>query len=621
TQSTAKHEVEEEEEYSNQIVYTPSDYQLSEEEEKNDDEGMIDEEEEEEDEQVEEDSHVIVTPVIKAQKADDPVQSSSVSSDFTSKLLNLDNTPPRLDETSSQTSSLFTILVTAILEITSATTVPLPHPFFNPIQQEATPTPTPTTSEATTSTLALPNFASVFRFNKKVTNLEKYLSEMKHIDQYATALSSIPAIMDRYIENKLGEAINKSIHAHNLDYRQEAQDEDNEYIGLAVSDFATPIIEKNVSESLETAVVIRSSSEPQSTGLYNALITSYEADKDLFDTYGEVFSLKRGRDDKGKDQDPSAGSDRGSKRRKSSKDAESSRDSSHTVEDTGVQLDQEFVTGDNDEQPDDKEVIRVDCQAARAEEPRTSFDKFMDTLFNKFMDTSFDFSAFFLNRLNIIDLTQEILVGPAFNLMKGTCKSITKLEYHLEEYSKDTIERLDWHNPEGKPYPFDLRKPLPLISDHRGRQVIPQDYLINNDLEYLKGGDLGRRYLTSVTKTKATIYDIKWIEDLVRNLWSTVIVKYDKQAYLGISHWGPKRQRFYGYASNLTSSKDVYSRRDDQQLYTFKEGDFPRLRLEDMLLLVQQKLTNFTINERYDLNVALRMYTRRIVIQRRVEDL
>ncbi|GJR47463.1 hypothetical protein Tco_1315566 [Tanacetum coccineum] len=40
-----------------------------------------------------------------------------------------------------------------------------------------------------------------------------------------------------------------------------------------------------------------------------------------------------------------------------------------------------------------------------------------------------------------------------------------------------------------------------------------------------------------------------------------------------------------------------------------------------LLLLVQQKLTNLTIDERYDLNVALPMYTRRIVIQRRVEDL
>nr|GEZ32669.1 hypothetical protein [Tanacetum cinerariifolium] len=40
-----------------------------------------------------------------------------------------------------------------------------------------------------------------------------------------------------------------------------------------------------------------------------------------------------------------------------------------------------------------------------------------------------------------------------------------------------------------------------------------------------------------------------------------------------------------------------------------------------LLLLVQQKLTNLTIDERYDLNVALRMFTRRIVIQIRVKDL
>nr|GEW60321.1 retrovirus-related Pol polyprotein from transposon TNT 1-94 [Tanacetum cinerariifolium] len=71
--------------------------------------------------------------------------------------------------------------------------------------------------------------------------------------------------------------------------------------------------------------------------------------------------------------------------------------------------------------------------------------------------------------------------------------------------------------------------------------------------------------------------------------------------------------------------EEIEVRQDDQQLYTFKEGDFKRLCLqdiEDMLLrLVQQKQTNLTIDKRYDLNVALRMFTRCIVIQRRVEDL
>ncbi|GKF18943.1 hypothetical protein Tco_0063861, partial [Tanacetum coccineum] len=86
-------------------------------------------------------------------------------------------------------------------------------------------------------------------------------------------------------------------------------------------------------------------------------------------------------------------------------------------------------------------------------------------------------------------------------------------------------------------------------------------------------------------------------------------VKYDQHAYLGTSHWGPKHQRFYGYASNLTLSKDVHSRRRIIALYTFKEGDFKRLLLQDiedmLLLLVQLKLTNLIIDERYSLDVAL----------------
>nr|GEZ05110.1 integrase, catalytic region, zinc finger, CCHC-type, peptidase aspartic, catalytic [Tanacetum cinerariifolium] len=124
---------------------------------------------------------------------------------------------------------------------------------------------------------------------------------------------------------------------------------------------------------------------------------------------------------------------------------------------------------------------------------------------------------------------------------------------------------------------------------------------------------------------------------------SPVVVQYDQHAYYDTSCWGPKCQSFYRYASNLTSSKDVYSRRriiavtrlkikkmygydlleeikvrrDDQQLYTFKEGDFKRLRLqdiEDMLLLLRvedlqlgvesyQKKLNLTKPETYRSNL------------------
>ncbi|GJS94480.1 hypothetical protein Tco_0801448 [Tanacetum coccineum] len=293
------------------------------------------------------------------------------------------------------------------------------------------------------------------------------------------------------------------------------------------------------------------------------------------------------------------------------------------------------------------------------EGPRESFDELMDT--------PLEFSAFMMNRLKIDTLTPELLAGLTFKLMKGTCKSLVALEYFFEEVYKATMDQLDWHNPEGQQYPYDLRKPLPLIPNSHGRQVIPFDQFMNNDLAYLSGGVSSRTYTTSVIKTKAADYGhIKWIEDLVPNtIWSEVPVNYDKHALWGISHWGRKRQQFYGFAANRESAHDVYSkrriidvtklqivewhgykhldwitvRRDDDKIYTFREKEekkkktpplFPpppqkRIRLQDiedmLILLVQGKLINLNVEDRLAFGVTLRMFTRSIVIQRRVEDL
>nr|GFB87056.1 hypothetical protein [Tanacetum cinerariifolium] len=69
----------------------------------------------------------------------------------------------------------------------------------------------------------------------------------------------------------------------------------------------------------------------------------------------------------------------------------------------------------------------------------------------------------------------------------------------------------------------------------------------------------------------------------------------------------------------------VGGRLDDDKIYKFKEGDFKRLHIKDiedmLLILVQGKLTNLTVDERFPFNVSLRMFTRSIIIQRRVEDL
>ncbi|GJT88879.1 hypothetical protein Tco_1070596 [Tanacetum coccineum] len=222
------------------------------------------------------------------------MQSSSVSSDFTDNLLNFENTSPadnviaslmdttvHHEESRSLTSSLFTIPVTVIPEITSAftTTIPLPPPSFSPLPQQVTPTPTPTDSEVTTLFHALPDFSSVFRFNKRIATL---------------------ATNNENPFNKLLSPILQNI------------------LPQVVSKFATPVIERNIIESLEAAILAKSSSQPKSTyeaaaslseELYDALVKSYNTKKDLFETYGEVFTLKRSQDDKDKDQDPSTGSD------------------------------------------------------------------------------------------------------------------------------------------------------------------------------------------------------------------------------------------------------------------------------------------------------------------------
>ncbi|GJY44762.1 hypothetical protein Tco_0432975 [Tanacetum coccineum] len=244
----------------------------------------------------------------------------------------------------------------------------------------------------------------------------------------------------------------------------------------------------------------------------------------------------------------------------------------------------------------------------------TSTDKSLKD-FDELMSTPIDFSSYILNVLKIEYLTQEILLGPAFRLLKGTRSNYVELEYNFEECYKALSEKLDWENPEGGDYPFDLSKPLPLIMRGK-RQRVPVEYFINNDLKYLQGGVSTMTYTTSTTKTKATKYDLPCIEDMVLNIRSPVKVAYDKYALWGISHW---RQQRNGYL------EEIVVRRDDNVLYRFKEGDFPRLQIndiEDMLLfVVQNRLTNLLGDDVADFAIAPKMFTKSLVIQKRVEDL
>nr|GEX31288.1 hypothetical protein [Tanacetum cinerariifolium] len=92
-------------------------------------------------------------------------------------------------------------------------------------------------------------------------------------------------------------------------------------------------------------------------------------------------------------------------------------------------------------------------ETAKAKDPLT---------FDEQMATPIDFFKYAMNRLKIDNLTQEILVGPVYNLLKGTCTSSIELEYNMEKCFKALIDKLDWNNPEGDHCPFDLTKPLTL---------------------------------------------------------------------------------------------------------------------------------------------------------------
>ncbi|GKD56029.1 hypothetical protein Tco_1289416 [Tanacetum coccineum] len=209
------------------------------------------------------------------------------------------------------------------------------------------------------------------------------------------------------------EAVDVTIQLQTNKLREEAQAENQEFLNQVDSTMKTiikdkvkaqvskimPKIEKYVTESLGAKVLVRSTNQPQMAYAIVASLFEFELKKILIDKIETNKSINRSDNQKNLynalvesynfDKDIITSYDCGTKRRKSSKDAETSKDSrskdkkssstskdashlkssgkpahaeepSHTVEDSGMQQDQEFVTGYNDEQPADKEVTKDD---------------------------------------------------------------------------------------------------------------------------------------------------------------------------------------------------------------------------------------------------------------------
>ncbi|GKA30453.1 hypothetical protein Tco_0716758, partial [Tanacetum coccineum] len=182
-----------------------------------------------------------------------------------------------------------------------------------------------------------------------------------------------------------------------------------------------------------------------------------------------------------------------------------------------------------------------------AEKPPLTFDEFRAT--------PTDFSNYAMNRIKIDNLTQEVLLGPVYNRLKGDrCL-------------------------------FDISKPLPL-KGRPGHLIVATEYFFNNDLEYLNSGSEERKYTTSITKTKLQRiahwgygHKLWYISEI--NKFSPHDV-YSTLRILSVASIQVEKLLGYGYL------KEIVVRRADQRLYKLKEGNFPHLHLndiEDMLLL------------------------------------
>nr|GEU73940.1 hypothetical protein [Tanacetum cinerariifolium] len=137
--------------------------------------------------------------------------------------------------------------------------------------------------------------------------------------------------------------------------------------------------------------------------------------------------------------------------------------------------------------------------------------------------------------------------------IKSSGKSVHSKEPKFEE------------NPEGGDYPFDLSKPLPLIT--RGNyQSVPVEFIINNDLKNLQVGISTMTYTTSTTKTKVTQEQRKSFYAYARGKQSRGDVYFTKHI-MAVTHVLVIRKHGYGYL------EEIVVRRADNVLYKFKEGD------------------------------------------------
>nr|GEU75875.1 integrase, catalytic region, zinc finger, CCHC-type, peptidase aspartic, catalytic [Tanacetum cinerariifolium] len=285
----------------------------------------------------------------------------------------------------------------SIFETTSQLDVPTPTsvdplPITTPTMTSSTIAITTTTSQAPIlpTTVSsdiiqnLPNFGSVFCFDDRLREFDEFL---RTVDE------NIKKIIKEQVKEQVKvqvskilprteQAVNEQLEAKVL--TRSSHSSRTSY--SIAADLFEMELKKILIEKIEGNKSIQRSDEQRN--LFKALVEAYESDKLILDTYGETVTLKRRRGD----------------------------DAASAPTKTATRSAGRFIQGSRSKQASTSE-------SALADEPMQTTSQMEEPSHPKF------------------DI--ELLAGPTYDLMKGSCKSLIELEYHLEEVYKATTDQLD----------------------------------------------------------------------------------------------------------------------------------------------------------------------------------
>ncbi|GJZ11651.1 hypothetical protein Tco_0546410 [Tanacetum coccineum] len=135
-------------------------------------------------------------------------------------------------------------------------------------------------------------------------------------------------MVDANLGTRLGDSIQEAFRSYTVEFKKKAQAKRKRYINPVENSMKDIIkdevkkfeLKKILLDKMQKSKSYRAAQEHKD--LYDALVESYKLEKDLFESYGKTYYLKRDRDDKDKDEDLPAGSDQGLKKQNTGKDAE-----------------------------------------------------------------------------------------------------------------------------------------------------------------------------------------------------------------------------------------------------------------------------------------------------------